>query len=124
VPGIGPVISRTLIADFPELGRLNHREIASLVGLAPIARDSGKMKGKRMVFGGRASVRGALYMAAVVGARHNPVIRAFYERLRERDKPPRLALIACAHKLLTILTRWLELVKPGGPNMVDVQYRC
>jgi transposase len=124
VPGIGPVISRTLIADFPELGRLNHREIASLVGLAPIARDSGKMKGKRMVFGGRASVRGALYMAAVVGARHNPVIRAFYERLRERDKPPRLALIACAHKLLTILTRWLELVKPGGPNMLDVQYRC
>jgi transposase len=72
VPGIGPVISRTLIADLPELGRLNHREIASLVGLAPIARDSGKMKGKRMVFGGRASVRGALYMAAVVGARHNP----------------------------------------------------
>jgi transposase len=103
VPGIGPVISRTLIADLPELGRLNHREIASLVGLAPIARDSGKMKGKRMVFGGRASVRGALYMAAVVGARHNPVIRAFYQRLRERGKPPKLALIACAHKLLTIL---------------------
>jgi transposase len=103
VPGIGPVISRTLIADLPELGRLNHREIASLVGLAPMARDSGKMKGKRMVFGGRASVRGALYMAAVVGARHNPVIRAFYQRLRERGKPPKLALIACAHKLLTIL---------------------
>ena len=103
VPGIGPVISRTLIADLPELGRLNRREIASLVGLAPITRDSGKMKGKRMVFGGRASVRGALYMAAVVGARHNPVIRAFYQRLRERGKPPKLALIACAHKLLTIL---------------------
>jgi transposase len=103
VPGIGPVISRTLIADLPELGRLNHREIASLVGLAPMARDSGKMKGKRMVFGGRASVRNALYMAAVVGARHNPVIRAFYQRLRERGKPPKLALIACAHKLLTIL---------------------
>jgi transposase len=88
VPGIGPVISRTLIADLSEHGRLNHREIASLVGLASIARDSGKMKGKRMVFGGRASVRGALYMAAVVRARHNPVIRGFYERLRERDKPP------------------------------------
>jgi transposase len=103
VPGIGPVISRTLIADLPELGRLNRREIASLVGLAPITRDSGKMKGKRMVFGGRASVRGALYMAAVVGARHNPVIRDFYQRLRERGKPPKVALIACAHKLLTIL---------------------
>jgi transposase len=86
VPGIGPVISRTLIADLPELGRLNRREIASLVGLAPITRDSGKMKGKRMVFGGRASVRGALYMAAVVGARHNPVIRDFYQRLRERGQ--------------------------------------
>jgi transposase len=103
VPGIGPVISRTLIADLPELGRLTHREIAALVGLAPIARDSGKMKGKRMVFGGRASVRGALYMAAVVGARHNPVIRAFYQRLRERGNTPKLALIASAHKLLTIL---------------------
>jgi transposase len=112
VPGIGPVISRTLIADLPELGRLNHREIASLVGLAPIARDSGKMKGKRMVFGGRASVRGALYMAAVVGARHNPVIRAFYQRLRERGKPPKLALIACAHKLLTILN---SMARTGEP---------
>jgi transposase len=103
VPGIGPVISRTLIADLPELGKLTHREIAALAGLAPIARDSGKMKGKRMVFGGRASVRGALYMAAVVGARHNRVIRAFYSRLRDRGKPPKVALIACAHKLLTIL---------------------
>jgi transposase len=103
VPGIGPVISRTLIAELPELGRLSHRKIASLVGLAPLARDSGKMKGKRMVFGGRASVRGALYMAAVVGIRHNAVVRAFYYRLRERGKPPKLALIACAHKLLTIL---------------------
>jgi transposase len=103
VPGIGPVISRTLIADLPELGRLSRREIASLVGLAPLARDSGTMKGKRMVFGGRATVRGALYMAAVVGVRHNDVVRAFYTRLRERGKPPKLALIACAHKLLTIL---------------------
>lgn len=103
VPGIGPVISRTLIADLPELGQLSHREIASLVGLAPLARDSGTMKGKRMVFGGRAPVRSALYMAAVVGVRHNAVIRAFYQRLRERGKPPKVALIACAHKLLTIL---------------------
>jgi transposase len=103
VPGVGPVVSRTLIADLPELGKLSHKEIAALVGLAPLARDSGKMKGKRMVFGGRASVRVALYMAAVVGVRHNPLLRTFYSRLRERGKPPKLALIACAHKLLTIL---------------------
>ena len=103
VPGVGPVISLTLIADLPELGKLTHREMASLVGLAPVARDSGTMKGKRMIFGGRASVRGALYMAAVVGIRHNPIIRAFYLRLRQRGKPSKLALIACAHKLLTIL---------------------
>jgi transposase len=112
VPGIGPVISRTLIADLPELGRLTHREIAALVGLAPIARDSGTMKGKRMVFGGRAPVRSALYMAAVVGARHNPVLRTFYLRLRERGKPPKVALIACAHKLLTILN---SMARTGEP---------
>jgi transposase len=112
VPGIGPVISRTLIADLPELGRLSHREIATLVGLAPLARDSGTMKGKRMVFGGRAPVRSALYMAAVVGARHNPVIRTFYLRLRERGKPPKVALIACAHKLLTILN---SMARTGEP---------
>jgi len=113
VPGIGPVISRTLIADLPELGRLSRREIASLVGLAPLARDSGTMKGKRMVFGGRATVRGALYMAAVVGVRHNDVVRAFYTRLRERGKPPKLALIACAHKLLTILNSMVS--RTGEP---------
>ena len=112
VPGIGPVISRTLIADLPELGRLSRREIATLVGLAPLARDSGTMKGKRMVFGGRAPVRSALYMAAVVGVRHNPVIRTFYLRLRERGKPPKLALIACAHKLLTILN---AMARTGEP---------
>jgi transposase len=112
VPGIGPVISRTLIADLPELGRLSRREIASLVGLAPLARDSGTMKGKRMVFGGRATVRGALYMAAVVGVRHNDVVRAFYTRLRERGNPPKLALIACAHKLLTILN---SMARTGEP---------
>jgi transposase len=112
VPGIGPVISRTLIADLPELGRLSHRQLASLVGLAPLAHDSGSMKGKRMIFGGRASVRGVLYMAAVVGIRHNPVVRAFYDRLRERGKPPKVALIACAHKLLTILN---SMARTGEP---------
>lgn len=112
IPGIGAVISLTLIADLPELGTLTHREIASLVGLAPLARDSGTLKGKRMIFGGRASVRGVLYMAAVVGIRHNPVVRAFYFRLRERGKPPKLALIACAHKLLTILN---SMARTGEP---------
>lgn len=112
VPGIGPVVSRTLIADLPELGSLNRKQIASLVGIAPIARDSGRMQGKRMVFGGRASVRSALYMAAVVGARHNPMIRAFYTRLRDSGKPPKLALIACAHKLLTILN---SMARTGQP---------
>lgn len=116
VPGVGPVVSRTLIADLPELGRLSHREIASLVGLAPLARDSGTMKGKRMVFGGRASVRSALYMATVVGVRHNPVIRTFYARLRERGKPPKVALIACAHKLLTTLNSMARTGEPWRPQ--------
>lgn len=112
VPGIGPVVSRTLIADLPELGRLTHREIASLVGLAPLARDSGTLKGKRMVFGGRAAVRSALYLAAVVGVKHNPVLRTYYLRLRERGKPPKVALTACSHKLLTTLN---AMARSGEP---------
>lgn len=112
VPGIGPVISRTLIADLPELGHLTRREIASLVGLAPLAYDSGTLKGKRMVFGGRATVRSALYLAAVVGVKHNPRIRTYYLRLRERGKPPKLALTACAHKLLTTLN---AMARSGEP---------
>jgi transposase len=112
VPGIGPVISRTLIADLPELGRLSQREIASLVGLAPLAHDSGTLKGKRMIFGGRASVRSVLYLAAVVGIRHNPIVRAYYYRLRDRGKPPKVALIACAHKLLTILNSMARTNEP------------
>jgi transposase len=116
VPGVGPVVSRTLIADLPELGQLSRKEIAALVGVAPLARDSGKMQGKRMVFGGRASVRSALYMAAVVGSRHNPVLRAFYRRLRERGKPPKLALIACTRKLLVILN---SMARTGEPWRVE-----
>lgn len=115
VPGIGPVVSRTLIGDLPELGRLTHKEIAALVGVAPLARDSGLLRGKRMVWGGRAPVRAALYMAALVGTRWNPVIRAFYQRLRAAGKPRKVALTACARKLLTIVnammrsnTRWQE----------------
>jgi len=103
VPGVGPVVSLTLLAELPELGRLSHKEIAALVGVAPLNRDSGTLRGKRLVYGGRAPVRAALYMAALVASRCNPVIRAFYERLRAAGKPAKVALTACMRKLLTIL---------------------
>jgi len=100
---LDPASPRTLLADLPELGHLDRREIAALVGVAPFARDSGKIRGSRRVRGGRASVRTALYLAAMTGARFNPVLRALYQRLREAGKPPKLAFIAVARKLLTIL---------------------
>jgi len=103
VPGVGPVTSRTLLAALPELGTLSHKQIAALVGVAPLARDSGTLRGKRSVWGGRAPVRTALYMAALVAARWNPVLKAFYTRLRAAGKPAKVALTACARKLLTIL---------------------
>lgn len=102
-PGIGPVVSRTLLGDLPELGTLNRKQIAKLVGVAPLACDSGKHRGKRVVYGGRASVRAALYMGALVASRRNPVICAFYQRLRRAGKPPKVALTACMRKLLTML---------------------
>ncbi len=103
VPGVGPVLSTTLLAELPELGSLDRRKIASLAGLAPFNCDSGLMKGKRMIYGGRAPVRSALYMAAVVATRHNPVIRRYYERLLKAGKVPKVALVACMRKLLVIL---------------------
>ena len=103
VPGVGQVLSFTLLSDLPELGRLSRREIAKLVGVAPLSRDSGTLRGHRFIQGGRASVRAALYMAALVATRHNPVIRSFYQRLLEAGKPKKLALTACMRKLLTIL---------------------
>ena len=103
VPGIGPVVSRTLIGELPELGHLNRHQIAALAGVAPLNRDSGTMRGKRMVWGGRRTFRAALYMAALTASRRNPTIRVFYERLRERGKPPKVALTACMRKLLVIL---------------------
>src|SRR5215208_423499 len=103
VPGVGPVLSRTLLADLPELGRLSRREIAKLVGVAPLSRDSGTMRGRRFVQGGRATVRAVLYMAALVATKRNVVIRAFYQRLLASGKPKKLALVACMRKLLTIL---------------------
>ena len=103
VPGVGPVTALTLLAELPELGRLTRREIAKLVGVAPLSRDSGTMRGRRFVQGGRASVRAVLYMAALVATKRNAVIRAFYQRLLAAGKPKKLALVACMRKLLTIL---------------------
>jgi transposase len=102
-PGIGPVLSTTLLAALPELGTISHKEIATLVGVAPLNRDSGQHQGKRMVWGGRARVRETLYMGTLVASRFNPVIRAFYERLLAAGKPKKVALTACMRKLLTIL---------------------
>lgn len=110
VKGVGPATISTLIAEVPELGRLNRREISALVGVAPINRDSGSMRGRRSVFGGRASVRAALYMAALVASRHNEVIRTFYSRLLAAGKPKKVALVACMRKLLSILN---AMVKTG-----------
>ena len=103
VPGIGNQISLTLLAYLPELGTLNRRQIAALVGVAPFNRDSGTLRGKRTVWGGRARVRTALYMGALVASRFNPVIRDFYQRLLSAGKPKKLALTACMRKLLIIL---------------------
>jgi transposase len=103
VPGVGRVLATTLLAELPELGRLSRREVATLVGVAPLARDSGTLRGRRFVQGGRASVRGVLYMGALVATRRNPVIRAFYQRLLAAGKPKKLALVACMRKLLTML---------------------
>jgi transposase len=107
-PGVGPVVSRTLLADLPELGQLNRKQIAALVGVAPLARDSGTLRGKRVVWGGRAPVRAVLYMGALVAARRNPVIRAFYRRLVAAGKPKKIALVACMRKLLTILNAMMR----------------
>ncbi len=115
VPGIGPVVAATLLAELPELGGLNRRQIASLVGVAPLNRDSGQRRGQRTTWGGRSGVRCALYMATLVATRHNPVIRAFYRRLRERGKPKRVALVACMRKLLVILNTMLKRGHPWRP---------
>lgn len=108
VPGIGPVVTRTLLAELPELGTLTRQQIAALVGVAPLNRDSGTFRGKRTIWGGRASVRAVLYRGALVAARHNAVLKAFYQRLRGAGKAPKVALTACMRKLLTILNAMLK----------------
>ena len=121
VPGVGRVVSLTLLAELPELGRLSHKEIAALVGVAPLNRDSGTLRGKRLVYGGRAPVRAALYMAALVASKCNPAIRAFYQRLRTAGKPAKVALTACMRKLLTILNAIARDGVPWQPARVLVR---
>jgi transposase len=103
VPGVGPVLCRTLLAELPELGSLSPRELSALVGVAPLNRDSGIFRGRRAIWDGRARVRQALYMGALVATRHNPTIKSFYERLLSAGKPKKVALVACMRKLLVIL---------------------
>ena len=111
IPGVGKVLSITLLAELPELGKLNRRQIAALVGVAPFNRDSGMMRGKRSIWGGRASVRTALYMATLVSTRYNPVISDFYQRLLLKGKAKKVAIIACMRRLLTIMNAILKYEK-------------
>jgi transposase len=108
VPGVGPVLATTLIAELPELGRLNRKQIAALVGVAPLNCESGILRGRRIVWGGRAQVRATLWMGTVVAVQHNTVIRSFYARLLAAGKPKKVALTACMHKLLTILNAIIQ----------------
>jgi transposase len=108
VPGVGNILARTLIAELPELGRVDRHQIAALAGVAPMNRDSGRYRGKRKIQGGRVEVRAPLYMACLVAIRHNPALKAFYRRLRDAGKPARLALVAAMRKLLTILNAMLR----------------
>jgi transposase len=118
VPGVGPVTALTLVAELPELGQLNHKAIAALVGVAPINRDSGQFRGKRRIHGGRSSVRSVLYMASLAAVRHNPVIKAFAERLRQAGKAKKTVLVACLHKLLTILNAMVKAKSNWSPKIL------
>lgn len=117
-PGVGPGLSASLLIDVPELGTLGGKQIAALVGVAPFNRDSGKMHGKRAIWGGRADVRSMLYMSTLSAIRHNPVIKAFYERLIKAGKLPKVAITACMRKLLTILNAMIKQGKPWNPKIV------
>ena len=116
VPGVGEQLSLTLLAHLPELGVLGRKQIAALVGVAPVNRDSGRMRGHRSVWGGRARVRAALYMGALVASRHNPVIRDLYQRLLAAGKPKKVALTACMRKLLTILNAMVKNGQRWNPS--------
>lgn len=117
VPGVGPVTASTLIAELPELGQLDRKKIAALVGVAPFNRDSGKLRGKRAIWGGRASVRSTLYMATLSAKRYNAVIKAHYDHLLQTGKPKKVALVACMRKLLTILNSMARSGKTWNPAL-------
>ena len=119
VPGIARVTALTLLASLPELGTLGRREISALAGVAPFNRDSGRWSGKRCVYGGRAAARGALYMAALVGTRFNPTLKAFYQRLRAAGKPAKVALVACMRKLLTIINSMIRQRQRWSPKLIE-----
>jgi len=108
IPGVGPNLAITLLADFPELGKLNRKQIAALGGLAPFNRDSGSLRGKRMIWGGRDSIRSAAYMSTFVAIRYNPVLKTFFTRLRAAGKPYKVSMVACMRKLLCILNAMLK----------------
>lgn len=118
VPGIGPVVAHTLLAELPELGTLTRRQIAALVGVAPVAHDSGVQRGKRAIAGGRATVRSALYMATLAATRHNARVRTWYQHLVALGKPKKVALVACMRKLLVILNAMLRHQTPWIPTSV------
>jgi transposase len=118
VPGVGPRLAATLLAEMPELGRIGRRQVALLAGVAPVNRDSGLFRGRREIWGGRRQVRGPLYMSALVAAVRNPVLRAFYQRLVRAGKPKKLALVACMRKLLTILNAIAAHSQPWTPLSV------
>jgi transposase len=115
-PGVSPILARTLVAEVPELGVLNRQEIAALIGVAPLNRNRGTVRGKRAVWGGRAHVQAVLYMSTLAAGRHNPVLKAFYARLRVVGKAPKVALTACMRKLLTILNAMLKHRAPWHEN--------
>jgi transposase len=117
IPGVGAVTALTMLAKCPELGKLNRREIAALIGVAPLANDSGTHRGKRFVWGGRADVRAVLYMATVSAIRCNDTIKAFADRLKKTGKPPKVVIVACMRKLLTIMNAMLKNSTPWNPKI-------
>ena len=117
--GIGKVVSSTMLCSLPELGSLNRREIGALVGVCPFNRDSGKMRGKRAIFGGRATVRAMLYMAVLSARRFNPAIKTFYDRLIKAGKLPKVAMVACMRKLLTVLNAMLKNMQKWDPLLMQ-----
>ena len=116
IPGVGNVTMATMPAKCPELGQLNRRQIAKLIGVAPLAHDSGQHRGRRFIWGGRADIRAVLYMATVSAIRCNPIIRAFANRLAELHKPPKVVIVACMRKLLTIMNVMIRDHSPWNPS--------